>query len=107
MYNEPWTSGHFARPAVQQVTGNVDLLRAHWRDDGAALLMTAKGVAGTADAELVVSGLHADRPWSVRRDGQEFASSRRVDASRAALDTSGNLRLRMRVDRATDLIVTA
>ncbi len=104
LYNEPWTKEHFARPAVQQVVGNVDLLRAHWQGDG-SLLVTAKAVAGSTKAELVVGGLNADRAWTVRRDGEVFASSHKPDASRAVFEPGSGLRLRLQIDRATDLVV--
>jgi Linalool dehydratase/isomerase len=101
IYNQPWTRAHFARPAVQEVRGEVDLLRAHWEGD--ALRVTAKAVAGPVDATLRISGL-GGRGWTVRRDGEVFATSSRV--ARSLLDPGGGLELRLQIDRATDLLVT-
>lgn len=104
LYNEPWGKEHFARPAVQEVKGSVDLLRANWAANGAVAL-TAKAISGSTDAEFLVSGVKADRPWSVQRDGVAYASSGKPDAARAAVE-GGNLKLRMKVDKATDLVVS-
>jgi hypothetical protein len=68
------------------------------------VVLTAKAVSGSTDAEFLISGVKADRPWSVRRDGQVFASSSKPDASRASVE-AGGLRLRLRVDKATELEV--
>jgi hypothetical protein len=105
LYNEPWSSAHFSEPCLKTVHTNVDVLRAAYLPDEAALVLTLRGRGGaTVDADLVISNAPLGKHCDVYRDGSLVSDA--IVAREVPIDTqTQQIQLQLSISKQTDLVL--
>jgi hypothetical protein len=112
LYNRPWTRDHFQEPLLNEVSKNVDVLRAQFLPEIHKLVFSiAKRVDRTGDAYIRIDNVWSDtrKVWQLTRDGSVVARSNGNDVLATGLTANriGNaLELRWSVTNTDHFILT-
>ena len=110
LYNKPWDSEHFARPALQRITSGVDVTRAVFDQRESCLVATLQPRdARSLDVELDIGPLAPNASWTLFVDDVAVSASRGgALASTDAVHVAAHdqvLAVGLRLEKPTTLIL--
>ena len=112
LYNKPWTRDHFKEPLLNEVSNNIDVLRARFLPELDKLVFsTAKRADRGGEAFVRIDNVwsEARRAWRLTRGGIPLARSSGSDVSATNVDVrrAGNsLELRWTASSADHFVLT-